>query len=71
MGSGQFIGGVPFITEKKAPADIVALEHTWYMSWPKTVLKEFLESKPDLHTALQLTLGFDLTQRLQAAYGRG
>ena len=71
LGAGQFIGGIPFITEQKAPADVVALEHTWYMSWPKTVLKDFLESKPDLHTALQLTLGFDLTQRLQAAYGRG
>lgn len=71
LGAGQFIGGIPFITEQKAPANIVALEQTWYMSWPKAVLKEFLEAKPDLHSALHLTLGFDLTQRLQAVYGRG
>ena len=70
LGPGQFIGGIPFITEDSAPADVVAWEHTWYMSWPKPVLKKFLEQKPDLHTALQLTLGFDLTQRLQAAYAR-
>ncbi|MCZ6472732.1 MAG: cyclic nucleotide-binding domain-containing protein [SAR324 cluster bacterium] len=70
LGPGQFIGGVAFISERTAPADIVALEHTWYMSWPKPVLKKFLEKKPDLHAALQLTLGFDLTQRLQAAYAR-
>lgn len=71
LGAGQFIGGIPFITEQKAPADIVALEQTWYMSWPKAALKDFLAAKPDLHNALHLTLGFDLTQRLQAAYGRG
>ena len=71
LGAGQFIGGISFITERKAPADVVALEHTWYMSWPKTTLKEFLDSKPGLHTALQLTLGFDLSQRLEAAYARG
>ena len=70
LGPGQFIGGIPFITEDSAPANVVAMEHTWYMSWPKPVLKKFLEQKPDLHTALQLTLGFDLTQRLQAAYAR-
>ena len=68
---GQFIGGVPFITENSAPADIVALEETHYMSWPKVKLKDFLKDKADLHTALQLTLGFDLTKRLEATYVRG
>ena len=63
---GQFIGGIPFITEGAAPADVVALEETWFMSWPKEALKKFLLSKPELHTALQLTLGFDLARRLAA-----
>ncbi len=64
---GQFIGGIPYITESAAPADVVALETTWYMSWPKAVLKKFLDKKPGLNSALQLTLGFDLSKRLQAA----
>jgi CRP-like cAMP-binding protein len=68
--AGQFIGGIPFITEAAAPANVVALEKTWYMSWPKPALKKFLEQKPELHTALQMTLGFDLTKRLEAAYAR-
>ena len=71
LGAGQFIGGIPFITEQTAPADVVAAEHTWYMSWPKQTLKAFLGDKPELNGALQLTLGFDLSQRLEAAYARG
>lgn len=39
----------------------------WSMSWPKAVLKKFLDKKPGLNSALQLTLGFDLSKRLQAA----
>lgn len=71
LGDGQFIGGIPFITEEAAPANVVALEKTWYMSWLKPELKKFLDGKPELHTALQLSLGFDLTKRLEAAYVRG
>ena len=36
----------------------------------KLKLKDFLKDKPELHTALQLTLGFDLSNRLEAAYSR-
>lgn len=68
LGDGQFIGGIPFVTESIAPADVIALEETYYMSWHKQELKTFLDSKSELHVALQLTLGFDLTRRLEAAY---
>ncbi|MCZ6729714.1 MAG: cyclic nucleotide-binding domain-containing protein [SAR324 cluster bacterium] len=71
LGAGQFIGGISFITEHSAPADVIALEHTWYMSWPKTVLKDFLQQTPDLNSAMRMTLGYDLSQRLEAAYARG
>lgn len=67
---GQFSGGIPFISEAVAPANVVALEETWYMSWPKDRLKAFLADKPSLNNALQLTLGFDLSQRLLATYAR-
>ena len=70
LGDGQFIGGIPFVTEVSAPANIIALEETYYMSWDKQELKNFLESKTELHMALQLTLGFDLTKRLEATYVR-
>ncbi len=70
LGAGRFVGGIPFITESTAPADVIALEETHYMSWPKAKLKEFLERKAELHNALQLTLGFDLAQRLEATYTR-
>jgi len=70
LGDGQFIGGIPFITEDTAPADVVAREVTWYMSWPKQALKDFLAAKPGMNNALNLTLGFDLTKRLMDSYSR-
>ena len=70
LGDGRFIGGIPFITEQAAPANVVAVEATHYMSWPKMELKEFLKENPELHAALQLTLGYDLTLRIEAAYKR-
>lgn len=50
------------IAERPAPTDVVAIEETHYMSWPK--------DKAELQSALQLTLGFDLSQRLEASYAR-
>lgn len=41
------------------------------MSWPKVKLKKFFKDKAELNGALQLTLGYDLTKRLEAAYARG
>ena len=70
LGDGQFIGGIPFITERSAPTDVIAIEETHYMSWPKDKLKNFLKDKAELRSALQLTLGFDLTKRLEASYAR-
>ena len=70
LGPGQFIGGIPFISESTAPANVIAVEETHYMSWPKATLKEFLKDKAELQGALHLTLGFDLVQRLEASYSR-
>ena len=58
------------IAERSAPTDVVAIEETHYMSWPKDKLKAFLKDKAELQSALQLTLGFDLSQRLEASYLR-
>ena len=67
---GQFIGGISYITEEKAPANIISLEPMRYVSWPKTSLKDFMTKNPELHTALQTTLAIDLTKWLRASWAR-
>jgi hypothetical protein len=67
---GQFIGGISYVTEETAPANIVSLEPTRYVSWPKSKLKEFMNKNPDLHSALKTTLAVDLTKWLQATWAR-
>ncbi len=65
---GEFIGGISFIADEVAPANVIALEPTRYVSWPKSKLKKFLEGKPDLHTAIEMTLGVAMTHMLSATW---
>jgi hypothetical protein len=51
--TGQFIGGISYITENAAPANIVSLEPTRHVSWPKEKLNNFMKKNSYLHTALQ------------------
>ncbi len=67
---GQFIGSISYVTEETAPANIVSLEPTRYVSWPKSKLQDFMKKNPDLHTALKTTLAIDLTRWLQATWAR-
>lgn len=67
---GQFIGGISFITDETAPTNIVALEPTRYVLWPKSKLKGYLTRNPELHAAIQMTLGIDLTKQLRDAWTR-
>jgi CRP-like cAMP-binding protein len=59
------------VTEETAPANVVALEPTRYVSWPKSILKDFMNKNPELHSALKSTLATDLTRWLQATWARG
>jgi CRP-like cAMP-binding protein len=68
---GYFIGSISYVTEEMAPANVVALEPTRYVSWPKSKLKAFMNKNPDLHSALKSTLAIDLTRWLQATWARG
>ena len=68
---GQFIGSISYVTEETAPANIVSLEPTRYVSWSKSELKDFMGKNPDLHSALKTTLAIDLTKWLQATWDRG
>lgn len=68
---GQFIGSLDYVTEKSAPTNIVALESTRYVSWPKAKLKTFMKENPDLHSALETTLAIDLATWLRATWERG
>jgi hypothetical protein len=66
--SGQFVGSISFITDEIAPTSIVALESSRYVRWPKLALKNYLTKNPELHAAIQITLGRDLTKRLKDSY---
>jgi len=68
---GQFMGGISFITDESAPADIVVLEPTRYVSWKKSALKKYLNKNPELHAAIQATLGIDLSKKLKASWLQG
>jgi hypothetical protein len=68
---GHFIGSISYVTEEMAPANVVALETTRYVSWPKAKLKDCMSKNPDLHSALTSTLAVDLTKWLQATWARG
>ena len=68
---GQFIGSISYVTEETAPANIVSIEPTRYVSWPKAKLKEFMSKNQDLHAALNTTLAIDLAKWLQATWARG
>ena len=67
---GQFIGSISYVTGETAPANIVSLEPTRYVSWSKAALKEFMAKNPDLHSALKTTLAIDLTKWLKATWTR-
>jgi CRP-like cAMP-binding protein len=68
---GQFIGSISYVTEEAAPANIVALEPTRTVSWPKPKLEAFMRKNPDLHSALKTTLAIDLARWLHATWARG
>lgn len=65
---GQFVGSISFLTDEIAPADVVTTEQTRYVRWPKHALKGYLTKNPELHAAIQLTLGQDLTKRLKDSW---
>jgi len=67
---GQFIGSVSYVTDKTAPANIIALEPTCYVTWPKAKLEKFLDGNSELHTALEKTLAMDLARALQDSWAR-
>lgn len=68
---GHFIGSISYVTEEAAPANVVAIEPTRYVSWPKSKLKDFMNKNPDLHSALKTMLAIDLARWLQATWARG
>ncbi len=67
---GHFIGSISYLTDETAPANVVAIEPTRYVSWPKLKLKDFMNKNPDLHSALKTTLAIDLSRWLQATWAR-
>lgn len=70
LGPGHFIGSISYVTDEAAPANIVSLEPTRYVSWPKSKLEKYMSDNPDLHMALKTTLAKDLAKWLQATWNR-
>jgi hypothetical protein len=68
---GHFIGSLSYVTEEVSPANIVALEPTRYVCWPKEKLKGVMNKNPELHLALKSTLAIDLARWLEATWARG
>ena len=48
-------------------ADVVVVEPTRFVSWPRAELRRFLERNPDLRSALQMVIGTDLASKLRSA----
>jgi CRP-like cAMP-binding protein len=71
FGPGQFMGSISFVTDETAPADIVVLEPTRYVCWKKSSLRKYLSKNPELHAAIQATLGIDLSKKLEASWLQG
>jgi CRP-like cAMP-binding protein len=67
---GQFIGSIDYVTQETASADILAIEPTRYVSWPKSELKDFMSRNPELHSALKSTLAIDLARWIRASWAR-
>src|SRR5262249_37036280 len=67
LGAGKFIGEMSFLTGDKPNADVIAVEGTRLLVWPKPKLRKFLGDNPDLRSALQLIIGTDLVTKLKAA----
>ena len=65
---GQFMGSISFITDETAPADLVAMEPTRYVSWKKGILRKYLSANPELHAAIQATLSTDLSKKLKSSW---
>src|SRR5580698_1223098 len=42
LNPGQFIGSIDYVTQETASANVVAIEATRYVSWPKSKLKDFM-----------------------------
>jgi CRP-like cAMP-binding protein len=67
LGEGRFVGEMSFITGEAPTADVVALDASRYVSWPRAELKTFLAQHPPLRAAWQSVLGADLVSKLRAA----
>lgn len=68
--SGQFIGSISYITDGLAPANIVSIEPTRYVSWSKADLQKLMNQNPELHSTLKSMLAIDLTKWLEATWAR-
>lgn len=56
---GNLIGEMSFVSKAPASATVYIVEPTLYFSWPQEILKDLLESDPDLKQVMQKILHTD------------
>jgi len=62
---GSFVGEMSFLTGEPASADVVNVEKIQCIVWSKDKLKQLEQLNQALLMKLQVTLGKDLTHKLQ------
>ena len=65
--AGCFIGEMSFLTDKRPTADVVAVEATRVVSFPRETLRALLSQNVELRAAVQSAIGEDLIAKLRPA----
>ena len=63
---GNFVSEMSFLTGEPASADVVNVDNTKCIVWSKNKIKHLEQLNQDLLMKLQVTLGKDLTNKLQS-----
>lgn len=65
VGPGEMFGALPLFTDHRFPADAIAVERTWVLSWRESDLRALIERYPAIALNLIQVLGARMAQ-LQA-----
>ncbi|KPQ20813.1 MULTISPECIES: cyclic nucleotide-binding domain-containing protein [unclassified Halomonas] len=61
---GDFAGEMSFITGRLTSADVIADQPVRYLIWPSSVLERLYQRDPEMKSAIQSIIGFDMASKL-------
>jgi hypothetical protein len=67
LGAGQFIGAIDLHADTLRDIDVLTRTATRVMCWPRSSLQTFLVQHPDVASALDRSLGFEMRHILNTA----